>query len=507
MVTFAGTDITSGIASCSAPVRYAGPDLPKAAVVGSCRDHAGNSAEAGHTFPFDASAPTLAKPKVSRGAGEITIAWPASNDFASTQIVRSPGLKGKASSIVYTGKASRFVDKSVQAGSRYRYQLVVEDLAGNKSGRVATAGPLAPLYLPAAGAALRAPPLLRWQAVAGAKFYNVQLLRNGVKVLSSWPRTAKLRLGRTWKYGGKRQRLVPGSYRWYVWGARGTRERPTYGRSPRFEHVQDQGVVGRARVAARAGSSLRLLCIPIGVLALVSLVLPKGAPGAPAPVSFTLTGTAGSNGWHTSNVTIRWTVEPTDLVDTSGCPAAELITAEGASTRQCIATFTWGTVTSPVVTVRIDKTPPTTPVANPARGPDSNGWYNRSVGVGFSATDSVSGMGSCTGGAYSGPDSATASVTGICTDVAGNTRAGAFSLQYDSTAPGVAAAASRAPDANGWYNRSLTVSFSQSPGDVSGARHAAARPPRTTGLTRPRRRCQAPAPTGPGTRARPSRSG
>ena len=280
MVTFAGTDITSGIASCSAPVRYAGPDLPKAAVVGSCRDHAGNSAEAGHAFPFDASAPTLAKPKVSRGAGEITIAWPASNDFASTQIVRSPGLKGKASSVVYTGKASRFVDKSVQAGSRYRYQLVVEDLAGNKSGRVATAGPLAPLYLPAAGAALRAPPLLRWQTVAGAKFYNVQLLRNGVKVLSSWPRTAKLRLGRTWKYGGKRQRLVPGSYRWYVWGARGTRERPTYGRSPRFEHVQDQGVVGRARVAARAGSSLRLLCIPIGVLALVSLVLPKGAPGA-----------------------------------------------------------------------------------------------------------------------------------------------------------------------------------------------------------------------------------
>ena len=224
-------------------------------------------------------------------------------------------------------------------------------------------------------------------------------------------------------------------------------------------------------MAARAGSSLRLLCIPIGVLALVSLVLPKGAPGAPAPVSFTLTGTAGSNGWHTSNVTIRWTVEPTDLVDTSGCPAAELITAEGASTRQCIATFTWGTVTSPVVTVRIDKTPPTAPVANPARGPDSNGWYNRSVGVGFSATDAVSGMGSCTGGAYSGPDSATASVTGICTDVAGNTRAGAFSLQYDSTAPGVAAAASRAPDANGWYNRSLTVSFSQSPGDVSGARH------------------------------------
>ena len=211
-------------------MRYAGPDLPKAAVVGSCRDRAGNAAEAGHTFAFDASAPKLAKPKVSRGAGEITIAWTPSSDFASVQIVRSPGLKGKASSVVYTGKASRFADKSVQAGSRYRYQLVVEDVAGNKSGRTAMAGPLAPLYLPTAGAALRAPPLLRWQAVAGAKFYNVQLIRNGVKVLSSWPRGAKLQIGRTWRYGGKRQQLLPGLYRWYVWGARGTLERPTYGR-------------------------------------------------------------------------------------------------------------------------------------------------------------------------------------------------------------------------------------------------------------------------------------
>ena len=52
-----------------------------------------------------------------------------------------------------------------------------------------------------------------------------------------------------------------------------------------------------------------------------------------------------------------------------------------------------GDATSPVVTVRIDKTPPTAPVATPARGPDSNGWYNRSVGVGFSATDAVSGIG------------------------------------------------------------------------------------------------------------------
>ncbi len=41
-VGFAGTDTTSGIASCSPTAQYAGPDNPSASVVGSCTDHAGN---------------------------------------------------------------------------------------------------------------------------------------------------------------------------------------------------------------------------------------------------------------------------------------------------------------------------------------------------------------------------------------------------------------------------------------------------------------------------------
>jgi len=78
---------------------------------------------------------------------------------------------------------------------------------------------------------VRTPPLLRWKAVKGVTFYNVQLYRDGKKVLSTWPRKAALQLARSWSYGGKRQRLLPGTYRWYVWGAKGTRARPTYGRA------------------------------------------------------------------------------------------------------------------------------------------------------------------------------------------------------------------------------------------------------------------------------------
>lgn len=229
-VGFAGTDLTSGIASCTAPVRYAGPDLAKAAVVGSCRDRAGNAAEAGHSFPYDATAPKLARVEAEVDKGVARIGWERAGDVVQVELVRTPGINGAKTTTVYTGKGAGFVDRTVRPGVRYRYELSVADVAGNVATRAVTALERAALYSPAAGAAVRTPPVLRWQAVRGATFYNVQLFRGRVKVLSAWPRGAALRLGRGWHYGGKEQRLEPGLYRWYVWGARGTKERPTYGR-------------------------------------------------------------------------------------------------------------------------------------------------------------------------------------------------------------------------------------------------------------------------------------
>jgi len=231
-VSFAGTDLTSGVAACTAPVRYAGPDVAKAAVVGSCRDRAGNTAEAGHAFPYDATAPKLARVKAELAKGVARIGWERPADVATVEIVRSPGVNGARTTKVYRGTGVGFVDRTVRAGVRYRYELIVADVAGNVSRKAVTAVAVqrAALFSPAAGAVVRTAPLLRWQPVAGATFYNVQLYRNGRKLLSTWPGTAKLRLARTWTYAGKRHRLEPGLYTWYVWGARGTRARPVYGK-------------------------------------------------------------------------------------------------------------------------------------------------------------------------------------------------------------------------------------------------------------------------------------
>jgi hypothetical protein len=233
-VSFAGTDATSGIAACTAPTRYEGPDQPTATVVGSCRDAAGNAAEAGHRFQYDATAPALAKTEAKVDKGVAHIGWERSGDVVEVELVRSPGINGAKSTIVYRGNGAAFVDKTVKAGVSYRYEISVADIAGNVTTKAVTAATAAKkstsLLAPVAGAVVKAPPLLRWKPVARATFYNVQLYRNGRKVLSTWPGAAKLRLARTWTYAGKRYRLQPGLYTWYVWGARGTRAKPVYGK-------------------------------------------------------------------------------------------------------------------------------------------------------------------------------------------------------------------------------------------------------------------------------------
>ena len=230
-VSFAGMDATSGIAACTAPTRYAGPDMAKATVVGACQDAAGNRAEAGQAFQYDATAPKLpmAKAEVTKGVAKII--WKRSPDAVLVELERTPGVNGRKKTIVYRGNGVSFTDKTVRDGVRYRYEIRASDVAGNMVEKAVTANvDLPALYRPAAGAVVHAPIVLSWEAVKGATFYNVQLYRNKVKVLTFWPEKPTFRIGKTWQYAGKQQKLAPGRYDWYVWGAKGTRAKPQYGK-------------------------------------------------------------------------------------------------------------------------------------------------------------------------------------------------------------------------------------------------------------------------------------
>jgi hemolysin type calcium-binding protein len=94
---------------------------------------------------------------------------------------------------------------------------------------------------PAAGAVVPDAPVLRWNDVASATRYNVQLFRlesnRYRKILSRWPTEHSLRVPEKWRYQGTRQRMVPARYFWYVFPWFGTR----YGKA----RVHRTFVVGR----------------------------------------------------------------------------------------------------------------------------------------------------------------------------------------------------------------------------------------------------------------------
>ena len=49
-------------------------------------------------------------------------------------------------------------------------------------------------------------------------------------MLTFCPKAPTFRVGKTWRYAGKLQRLERGRYNWYVWGATGTLAKPHYGK-------------------------------------------------------------------------------------------------------------------------------------------------------------------------------------------------------------------------------------------------------------------------------------
>ena len=117
--------------------------------------------------------------------------------------------------------------------------------------------------------------------------------------------------------------------------------------------------------------------------------------------------------------------------------------------------------TAHTATVRIDTSAPSIGHAlDPV--PNGAGWNNSDVTVTFSCADQVglSGIASCTLARTVTTQGAAQVVNGTAVDNAGNNASDGATVNLDKTAPGITGAPDRSPNANGWYDGDVTVTFS-----------------------------------------------
>ncbi|HET7855536.1 MAG TPA: hypothetical protein VFL41_03690 [Gaiellaceae bacterium] len=231
-VTFHGADATSGVAGCSV-AGYAGPDNAAASVAGTCRDNAGHtSAPLTFGFKYDSSPPTVQASSFALNRA-VVVRWTVSPDTQMVSVHRAPiaakGTHQVNGPRVYRGAAKLYLDRRLHNGVSYIYTVFAVGQAGLVGSAKVEATPT-PLFSPPRSALVRRPPLLRWAAVPRATYYNVQLRRNGRKILSAWPVRTNLQLRWTWRFQNLRFRLSPGRYEWYVWPGFGSPAEVQYGR-------------------------------------------------------------------------------------------------------------------------------------------------------------------------------------------------------------------------------------------------------------------------------------
>jgi hypothetical protein len=230
-IAFRGSDPTSAVEGCTRTT-YGGPDSATVSLSGTCTDRAGNvSSPLPFGLKYDGTAPLITELRAAPQDGRVAVRWRTTAEVESVTVVRAPGAGSKRTSVVYRGGGKSFYDRTVVNRVRYVYEVRASDAAGNSTSRAVAAVPGPRLLSPARNAVVGMAdlPTLQWTTVRRARYYNVQLFRDGRKIMSAWPSKTEFRLKRHWSYRGRKRGLVPGRYRWLVWPGYGRRANNDYG--------------------------------------------------------------------------------------------------------------------------------------------------------------------------------------------------------------------------------------------------------------------------------------
>ena len=192
----------------------------------------GNVAQTTHAWTVDTVPATAVLRLRSRfGNHWVKLLWDKPTDVDYSHVVIS---RRRVGGTKWTGLGTRsagtsLLDKPVPNDVRFEYAVRTFDAAGNPSSRSKVPGRASRILSPRYGAVVGSPPLVDWTPVTRATYFNMQLWRNGQKILSVWPTRSSYRLRAGWTFAGKHYALRQGSYRVYVWPGFGLKSAANYG--------------------------------------------------------------------------------------------------------------------------------------------------------------------------------------------------------------------------------------------------------------------------------------
>ena len=465
-VTFAGTDGTSGIQSCTAPQTYSGPDTGAGTVSGSCRDAAGNTTAASLPVKYDQTAPQTTP---SPGRAPDANGW--YNHALAVGFTGADATSGVASctQLNYAGPD----DPSVALTGTCR------DAAGNVSGTSTFTLKYDETAPQATATPSRPADVNGWYNHSLAVTFAGSDTTSGLDACDA-PKTYSGPDSGSASVGGSCRDLAgnasPRSFalKYDATGpqvtatpARAANANGWYNAPVGVTFAATDGISGLASCDGpktysgpdSSTASLAGTCLDQAGNARSATLPVKYDATAPA-TSATPGRAADSNGWFNHALTVTFgATDGMSGLDT--CDAAKTYSGPdiGATTLSGACRDKAGNSASSSYTLAYDGTAPSVTAAAD-RSPNAAGWYRAPVTVAFTGGDATSGLASCQAAkTYSGPDSSAASVGGTCTDRAGNVGNGSIGVKYDATVPAVTATPGRSPNANGWYNAPIGVTF------------------------------------------------
>ena len=190
----------------------------------------------------------------------------------------------------------------------------------------------------------------------------------------------------------------------------------------------------------------------------------------PPTTMATVAGLNGNNGWHRGPVQVTLSATDPDsavsstsfrleegLLQTYAAPFS--VSGDGTHQLSYFSVDPAGNQETPnSLAIRIDGTPPVV-TGTLDRSPNGAGWYNGGVTITWTATDATSGVATTDQPSLLSSEGLAVSATGHATDSAGNVGGATVEANIDKTAPLLTVAESPPPNANGWNNTDVTVTF------------------------------------------------